>query len=124
MIHYNDKEENDMPFIRITTNRKLTLHQEIQIKEELGKLITIIPNKKEENLMIHMEDNQIMYFKGEDEKCMMVSIALYKESPLESKQLFACELIKMLEAVTTIPASQQYVSFMEYPNWGKQGKLV
>lgn len=113
-----------MPFIRITTNRKLTLHQEIQIKEELGKLITILPDKKEENLMIHMEDNQIMYFRGDDEKCMMVSISLYKESPLESKQLFASKLIEMLEKLTSVPASQQYVSFMEYQNWGKQGELV
>lgn len=113
-----------MPFIRVTTNRKLTLHQEVEIKEELGKLITILPNKKEENLMIHMEDNQIMYFRGEDEKCMMVTIALYKESPLEAKQQFTREMTAMLEAVTSIPVKDQYVSFMEYPNWGKQGELV
>lgn len=113
-----------MPFIRVTTNRKLTLHQEIKIKEELGRLITILPNKKEENLMVHIEDNQIMYFRGEDKKCLMITVALYKQSPLEAKQEFAKETLAMLEEVTGVGISDQYLSFSEFENWGKQGELV
>lgn len=113
-----------MPFIRVTTNRKLTLHQEIKIKEELGRLITILPNKKEENLMVHIEDNQIMYFRGEDKKCLMMTVSLYKQSPLEAKQKFAGEVLTMLEEVTGVDKNDQYLSFSEFENWGKQGQLV
>lgn len=113
-----------MPFIRLTTNRKLTLQQEVSLKEELGNLITIIPNKKEETLMIHMEDNQIMYFKGDGQSCMMMSISLYKTAPLEAKQRFVHEVTKMIERVANIPIEKQYISFQEYPNWGKNGDLL
>lgn len=113
-----------MPFIRVTTNRKLTLRQEIEIKTGLGKLISILPGKKEENLMVHIEDNQIMYFQGEDKRCMMTSVSLYKHSPLEAKQEFAKQMTAMLETVTGVERKDQYVSFSEFENWGKQGELV
>lgn len=112
-----------MPFIRLTTNRKLTLQQEIKIKEELGKLITIIPNKKEESLMIHMEDNQIMYFRGSDSSCMMMTVSLYNTAPLDAKQKFTEMVGKMIEEVANIPMQDQYLSFTEYSNWGKNGIL-
>ena len=113
-----------MPFISLTTNRKLTLQQELTIKEELGKLISIIPSKKEDTLMIHMEDNQIMYFQGKDRSCMMMTISLYNTAPLEEKQMFVQQVTKMIEEVANISISNQYVSFQEFSNWGKNGELL
>ena len=113
-----------MPFISFTTNRKLTLQQEKKIKEETGKLITIIPNKTEENLMIHLEDNQIMYFRGQETKCMMIAVHLFKEASVESKSKFTEELTKTVAEIAGIPVENQYVSFNEYPSWGKNGKLI
>ena len=48
-----------MPFISFTTNQKFSLRQENEIVKRTGELITILPGKKEENLMLHIEDNQI-----------------------------------------------------------------
>ena len=45
-----------MPFMRFTTTKTLTLKQEKALKESAGKFISILPNKKEEQLMIHIED--------------------------------------------------------------------
>lgn len=53
-----------MPYISFKTNHKLTLRQENTIKSKSGELISLIPGKTEKALMIHMEDDQIMYFKG------------------------------------------------------------
>ena len=50
-----------MPYISFKTNHKLTLRQENMIKEKSGELISLIPGKSEKALMIHMEDDQIMY---------------------------------------------------------------
>ena len=55
-----------MPYISFKTNHKLTLRQENTIKSKSGELISLIPGKTEKALMIHMEDDQIMYFKGEE----------------------------------------------------------
>ncbi len=117
------KEGMKMPFISFTTNHKLTLRQENDIAKKTGELITILPGKKEENLMLHLEDNQIMYFRGEDIPCMMIAVKLYRSIDFESKKKFTEELTKMIKDTTNIDIKDIYVSFDEYQNWGKQGTL-
>ena len=112
-----------MPFISFTTNHKLTLMQENEIAERTGELITILPGKKEENLMLHLEDNQIMYFRGDDIPCMMIAVKLYNTIDFDAKKKFTEELVKMIKETTNIEINDVYVSFDEYPNWGKQGTL-
>ena len=106
-----------MPFISFTTNHKLTLRQENEIAKRTGELITILPGKKEENLMLHLEDNQIMYFR------MMIAVKLYNTIDFDAKKKFTEELVKMIKETTNIEINDVYVSFDEYPNWGKQGTL-
>ena len=113
-----------MPFISFTTNQKFSLRQENEIVKRTGELITILPGKKEENLMLHIEDNQILYFRGTDVPCMMIEVKLYKNIEFEAKKIFTEELVTMINNITAIEAKDIYVSFDEYPNWGKQGTLV
>lgn len=113
-----------MPFITFTTNHKLTLKQENEIAKRTGELITILPGKKEENLMIHLEDDQIMYFRGGVVTCMMIAVKLYKTIDFEAKKKFTEELMKMINETTKIEINDIYVSFDEYENWGKQGSLI
>ena len=75
-----------MPYISFKTNHKLTLRQENTIKSKSGELISLIPGKTEKALMIHMEDDQIMYFKGEETPCMMIEINLYKSAEFDDKK--------------------------------------
>ena len=112
-----------MPFISFTTNHKLTLRQENEIAKRTGELITILPGKKEENLMLHLEDNQIMYFRGDDIPCMMIAVKLYNTIDFDANKKFTEELVKMIKETTNIEINDVYVSFDEYPNWGKQGTL-
>ena len=113
-----------MPYITFTTTKTLTLNQEKALKESAGQLIPILPGKKEENLMLHIEDNQILYFRGTDVPCMMIEVKLYKNIEFEAKKKFTEELVTMINNITAIEAKDIYVSFDEYPNWGKQGTLV
>lgn len=77
-----------MPFITFTTTKTLTLNQEKALKSSAGKLISILPNKKEENLMIHIEDNQVMYFKGKEIDCMKIECQLFHEIEYTYKKEF------------------------------------
>ena len=113
-----------MPYVKFTTTKKLTLHQEVALKETLGKLITLLPNKSEENLMMHIEDNQVMYFKGQEMECMKITIELYKQSELTHKKEFAEKLMKEVETITHIPVDKQYLSILEHENWGRNGQLL
>lgn len=113
-----------MPFISFTTNHKLTLKQENTIKEETGKLISLLPGKSEKSLMLHMKDDQIMYFKGEEVLCMMISVNIYHTINSEHKKTFVEALCKMIHETTKIEIENIYVRFDEYPEWGMNGTLI
>lgn len=113
-----------MPYIKFTTTKTLTLKQEKDLTKITGQLITILPNKKEENLMIHIEDNQLMYFKGKEMDCMKIECQLFHQMELKYKQEFVKQLTKNIEEITKIPVTQQYMTIEEYDNWGKNGELM
>ena len=103
-----------MPYISFKTNHKLTLRQENTIKSKSGELISLIPGKTEKALMIHMEDDQIMYFKGEETPCMMIEINLYKSAEFDDKKKLTEAMIQMIHETTKIEADNIYVIFHEF----------
>ena len=89
-----------MPFMRFTTTKTLTLKQEKALKESAGKFISILPNKKEEQLMIHIEDNQVMYFKGKEMDCMKIECQLFHHIEISYKQEFVKAMMNEIEMIT------------------------
>lgn len=113
-----------MPFVSFTTTKTLTLHQEVALKKVTGELISLLPNKSERSLMIHIEDNQVMYFRGEELECMKIEVQLYRQIDLQYKKEFVQKLMKEIENITHIPVSQQYLTIEEYDHWGMNGELI
>ncbi|MBM6931294.1 hypothetical protein H5999_09555 [[Clostridium] spiroforme] len=113
-----------MPYISFKTNHKLTLRQENIIKSRAGELISMIPGKSEKSLMIHMKDDQIMYFRGEETVCMMIHVNLYKKAEFEDKKKFTEALIKMVSETTRIEPNNIYVTIDEHENWGLNQTLI
>ena len=113
-----------MPYISFKTNHKLTLRQENTIKSKSGELISLIPGKTEKALMIHMEDDQIMYFKGEETPCMMIEINLYKSEEFDDKKKLTEAMIQMIHETTKIEADNIYVIFHEFDHWGLNQTLI
>lgn len=113
-----------MPYISFKTNHKLTLRQENIIKSKTGELISMIPGKSENSLMIHMKDDQIMYFRGKETICMMIHVNLYKSAPFEDKKRFTEAMIKMVSDTTKIEPDNIYVTINEHENWGLNQTLI
>ena len=113
-----------MPYISFKTNHKLTLRQENTIKSKSGELISLIPGKTEKALMIHMEDDRIMYFKGEETPCMMIEINLYKSAEFDDKKKLTAAMIQMIHETTKIEADNIYVIFHEFDHWGLNQTLI
>lgn len=113
-----------MPFVSFTTTKTLTLHQEVSLKKVTGELISIIPHKSEKSLMIHIEDNQVMYFRGEEIECMKVEVQLYHQAELSYKKEFTEKLLKEIEKITQIPVDNIYLTIEEYDHWGMNGQLI
>lgn len=113
-----------MPYISFKTTKVLTLQQELDLKTMAGRLISLLPNKTEDYLMIHIEDNQLMYFKGKEIDCMMITCKVYGHPELSYKQEFVKELMKEAERITKIPVDNQYLTFSEEDHWGMNGEFI
>ncbi len=112
-----------MPVVKINTNAKLSSSQCIATKSKLGKLIELIPGKSEERLMVIIQDNQTMYFKGVDDICMFVEVDFYKQVDISLKEVMVKEFSSFLELENIVEKAQVYFSFSEYENWGTNGML-
>ena len=75
-----------MPYLALRTNKTLTLSQEVELKTTVGKLITVFPGESVDTFMIHIEDNQLIYFKGQEANCMMITLYLKGHYTDEQKE--------------------------------------
>ena len=66
-----------MPFINVKTNSNVTKEKAENIKSALGTAITAIPGKSEGWLMVGIEGDYTLYFKGSDELAAMVEVQIY-----------------------------------------------
>lgn len=87
-----------MIFVSIITNKVLTLQQEIQLKASIKRIL----NK---NVIIHIEDNQILYFNDDENECIVIKCNEANENNKIK------EIIKTVENITKISKQYQCIIF-------------
>lgn len=113
-----------MPFIGVNTTMTLSKNQKDEIKERLGKIITLIPGKTEAVLMIDISEGHSMYFSGKELKnCAFIDVRCYKSAPFERNKEFTEKVYEVMEEVTGIKPEEMYISISELPIWGTKGSL-
>ena len=110
-----------MPYIQIRTNKEITKEQELQIKARLGEAIEIV-GKSESWLMVEFVPNCNMYFKGDNSNDIAyVDVKLYGRSDASSYNNMTREVSSILNETLGIDASNIYLSYAEFANWGWNG---
>ena len=85
-----------MPFIDSKVSVKASEEQKRELKERLGQAISIIPGKSESWLMVNIEDDQKMYFRGDDsEPVAFVSVNIYGSANPSAFSKMTAELTKI-----------------------------
>ncbi len=110
-----------MPFINVKTNTKVSNEKAVTIKAALGNAITAIPGKSENWLMVGIEDDYKLYFKGTDEPAAMVEVQIYGNASGNSMQTLTGNITDILLDTLGISADRVYVSYMLTENWGWNG---
>jgi phenylpyruvate tautomerase PptA (4-oxalocrotonate tautomerase family) len=111
-----------MPYINAKTNIELSKEKELILKQKLGKAIELIPGKSEEWLMISLEDNCSMYFKGSNEKAMaFVEVKLFGSGTKDAYQNLTSEITTIIKEELMIDPSQIFVRYEETKYWGWNG---
>lgn len=112
-----------MPFIDSRVSVTMSEAQRENLKQKLGKAISIIPGKREEWLMIELADGCDLYFRGDRNRpaaCVTVKVfGTIPESCLEEMTKTICGIY---ETELHIGKDRIYVCYEEIRKWGWNNK--
>lgn len=109
-----------MPFISVKTNRKINDEKKNKIKSELGQAISIIPGKSESWLMVEIEDEKCMYFRGSSSEAIaFVEIKLFGSAPASAYDKLTAEVTDIMSK--NADSEEVYVKYEEVNTWGYNG---
>lgn len=109
-----------MPFIDCKLNVDITKQQEIQLKEEFGRAISLIPGKSESWLMVNIQPKCALYFRGSNDKPIaMISLTVYGTPNPSAYDALTARFHNILQNVVNI--EEMYVSYSETSNFGYNG---
>lgn len=82
-----------MPFISTKTNVIVSKEKETQLKQRLGQAISILPGKSENWLMLAIEGDVPMYFRGDDSQpTAFIEVKVYGSAPSDAYNKMTQEL--------------------------------
>ncbi len=113
-----------MPYINSTLTVKLTEEKKETIKARLGEIISEIPGKSEEWLMVGFNDNYSLYFKGDKkDKAAFVEIKIFGTAERKYKEAITSKVCQLFENELSIPMDSIYITFAEVKDWGWNGNM-
>ena len=111
-----------MPFIDSKISCKLSDTQKETLKTELGKLITIIPGKSENFLMVGFTDEYPLYFAGTKlDKGAFVDVKIFGSTSDAILEEVTTKICALYEKELGIPSNAIYVKYEFATHWGWNG---
>lgn len=111
-----------MPFINTKTNVGITKEKKEIIKQKFGKAIEIIPGKSENWLMVSLEENCTLYFKGKSDQPMaFVEVKIYGSTNAGVYEKMTLAITNILKDELSIAPDHIYVRYDETKYWGWNG---
>ena len=113
-----------MPYINSTLTLKLTDKMKEDIKSKLGEIITEIPGKSEEWLMVGFKDDHTLFFRGDKkQKAAFVEIKIFGTADRKHKEAITSKVSSLFEEELNIPKDSIYIIFDEVKDWGWNGNM-
>ena len=110
-----------MPFINVKTNVPVAQDKKESIKSALGKAITAIPGKSEGWLMVGIEPEYDLWFKGSDAPAAMVEVSVFGSASASAYNALTAKVTDILGGDLGISPDRVYVKYYETSNWGWNG---
>lgn len=110
-----------MPFIRVTTNKKIEECNADFMRMEFGICIGAIEGKSEDWLMLEFKGEAMMAFTGVTLSCAMVEVDLFGPAKAEEKEQLTKSICQVVNVALNIPTNRIYVRYLETDTWGFDG---
>lgn len=106
----------DMPFIDVKASCPITAEQEVQLKEGLGRAISLIPGKTEASLMLRFTGGCHMWLGGrQDGPIVMADMAIYGQTTQEAFAAFGETAVSLLKE--HLGAKTVYLKLDQTTDW-------
>lgn len=109
-----------MPFINTKTNVKVSSEKVQELKSKLGDSISLL-GKSESWLMLSFTDNEMMFFKGSPDPCVMIQVDLYGNPSKKQCDDFTNEITNIYSSELEIEPDRIYVRYLPTDVWGWNG---
>lgn len=111
-----------MPYIEAKFSKKLDKNQIESLKCGFGKAIECIPGKSESWLMVNIEDEKNIFFKGNSDcDSAYLSVSIFGKATSCDYEALTQAICKLVNDVTGISPSRTYITYSEYDKWGWNG---
>ena len=107
-----------MPFINIKINTAVSAENMDTIKSALGQAVKAIPGKSENWLMVGIEPEYALWFKGSNAPAAMAEVSLYGDAPSSSFSKLTGSITQILGDTLNIAPDRIYVKYSCTDDWG------
>ena len=111
-----------MPYVKLTTTAKVDETKAAALKAAFGKAIECFPGKSEAWLMVAIESEQKMWFRGDNSAdTAMVDVELLGNVDPAQSEAMTDRVCSILNEILGIAPDRIYVKYTGYRNWGWNG---
>ena len=111
-----------MPYVNITTAKKLDDQTKSELYARIGELMPVLPGKNLDNTLVAISDGVSIFKSGKPNNGVFVGVQCYKKSPEDSKKDFSQKVYDVLKDLLNLDGeSCVYMNFTEYDNWAANG---
>lgn len=107
-----------MPYIDAKFSVKVDEKQLNGLAKVITNSITAIPGKTPQYVMLNIEDDCKLFFRGEETPCAMFEVKLFGASTKSAYQALTAKLCEIVQTELGIEGNNVYVKFDEVANWG------
>ena len=112
-----------MPYIGVSTSKKLSDAQKDALKSALGEKISVIPGKTEKALVVDIADGHTMYFAGEKRELAFLDVRCYGSTEFSNQKAFTEAAFAAVQQATGLSEDSIYLTYSEFANWGTKGSM-
>ncbi len=108
-----------MPYINLKTSKKISTLEGEKVKAAFGKAIECFPGKSEAYLMVGIEDEIPMWFRGDNSQdTAIVDVDLLGAVNSEASEKMTEVICDIMENELSISPDRVYVKYTGYNDWG------
>ncbi len=111
-----------MPYINLKTTKKVSSDNCEALKTAFGKAIECFPGKSEAWLMVGIEDEKKLWFRGDaSADSALVDVELLGTASKEASEKMTSIMCDIINRELGISPDRIYVKYKEYDKWGWNG---